>query len=463
MNSKLAAVIKREYLQQIRTKAFWIATFLIPALGLGMIFIQVALSRTLVAKGRIAVVDLSNRLYEPLVAEYRARPSDEDEADDEGKKPEGSNESPAPKVDEKSVTEKMSGRQKPKVATKLDLFKVDATPETLPDVRRKLNKDVQAERIKAYIVLTPETLTSGRAEWRAQSVKAEVVMREQIANYLSRAVTKERLKDRGVDPKVYDAARLRVDLEPHEAKEVESGESGKNVGMNLAISATFFFLIYISIFVYGAYIMRGVLEEKNNRIVEVIVSSVRPTTLMLGKILGIGLVGLTQYAVWAALAISITLPAVAAAVGMGQGLPHIPAATIGAFVLFFVLGYFLYASLYAALSAPFNTEQEAQQFVMIPGMMLILTSTTWFFAFNQPNGGLATVLSFFPFTAPLMMFMRISVQTPPLWQIATSVALLCLTIVGVAWFAGRIYRVGILMYGKKPTLPEIFRWARQAD
>ncbi len=96
-------------------------------------------------------------------------------------------------------------------------------------------------------------------------------------------------------------------------------------------------------------------------------------------------------------------------------------------------------------------------------MMLILTSTTWFFAFNQPNGRLATVLSFFPFTAPLMMFMRISVQTPPLWQIATSVAILVATIFLVAWFAGRVYRVGILMYGKKPTLPEIFRWARQAD
>src|SRR5450756_1251589 len=124
--------------------------------------------------------------------------------------------------------------------------------------------------------------------------------------------------------------------------------------------------------------MRGVLEEKNNRIVEVIVSSVRPTTLMLGKILGIGLVGLTQYAVWAGLAIAIALPGVAAVAGLSEGLPHIPAATIGAFVLFFLLGYFLYASIYAALSAPFNTEQEAQQFVMIPGMMLILTSTTWF-------------------------------------------------------------------------------------
>jgi len=456
MSSKLFAVIRREYLQQVRTKAFWIATFLIPSLGLGLIFIQVALSRTLVAKGRVGVVDLSGRLYEPLVAEYKARPTD-----DETEKSKKAVEARAAKVDEETVTDKVSGGAK--VTTQLDLFKVDATEQTLPEVRRRLNKDVQSEKIKAYIVLTPQTLVTGAAEWRAQSVKAEVVMREQIASYLSRAATKERLRDRGVDPKVYDAARLRVDLDPHEAKEIESGESGRNVGMNIAISATFFFLIYISIFVYGASIMRGVLEEKNNRIVEVIVSSVKPTTLMLGKILGIGLVGLTQYAVWATLALGIALPGVAAVAGMGEGLPHIPVATIGAFVLFFLLGYFLYSSLYAALSAPFNTEQEAQQFVMIPGMMLILTSTTWFFAFNQPNGTLATVLSFFPFTAPLMMFMRISVQTPPLWQVAVSVSLLVATIVAVAWFAGRVYRVGILMYGKKPTLPEILRWARQAD
>jgi ABC-2 type transport system permease protein len=456
MNAKLLAIIKREYLQQVRTKAFWIATFLIPSLGLGLIFIQVALSRTLVAKGRIGVVDLSGRLYEPLVAEYRARPTDEEEE----KKTEPKKEK---RTSDTQVLEKASQAQKPKLTTKLDLFKVDVTPETLLAVRKKLNEDVQKERIKAYIVLTPKTLETGAAEWRAQSVKAEVVMREQIANYLSRAATKERLKDKGVDPAVYEAARVRVDLEAHEAKEIESGESGKNVGFNIAVSATFFFLIYISIFMYGAYIMRGVLEEKNNRIVEVIVSSVRPTTLMLGKILGIGLVGLTQYAVWACLAIAVTLPGAAAVMGMSEGIPPIPAGTIGAFVLFFILGYFLYASLYAALSAPFNTEQEAQQFVMIPGMMLILTSTTWFFAFNQPNGTLATVLSFFPFTAPLMMFMRISVQTPPLWQIGLSVAILLVTIWVVAWFAGRVYRVGILMYGKKPTLPEIFRWAFQTD
>ena len=454
MSSKLLAIIRREYLQQVRTKAFWISTFLIPGIGLAIIFINVALSKSLVAKGRIGVVDLSGRLYEPLLAEHRGRAAEE--ADGEKK--------PAGKMSDSEAIRKAADSKKPKLATKLEFVKVDATPETLSEVRRRLNEDVQKERLKAYIVLTPQTLETGAAEWRAQSVKAEVVMREQIQSYLTRAVTKERLKDRGVDPAVYrEAAKVRVDLDPHEAKEVESGESGKNVGFNLAVSATFFFLIYMSIFIYGAYIMRGVLEEKNNRIVEVIVSSVKPTTLMLGKIFGIGLVGLTQYAVWGVLAIAITLPGVAVLMGMTDKLPAIPLGTIGAFIVFFLLGYFLYSSLYAALAAPFNTEQEAQQFVILPTLALVLTSTTWFFAYNQPNGGLAMALSFFPFTAPLMMFMRISVQTPPLWQIGLSVALLLSTIWAVAWFAGRVYRVGILMYGKKPTLPEIVRWVRQAD
>jgi ABC-2 type transport system permease protein len=288
-------------------------------------------------------------------------------------------------------------------------------------------------------------------------------MRETVANLLSRAATKERLKDRGVDPRVYDQARVRVDLDPHEAKAVETAQGGKNAGFNLAVSGIFFFLIYVSIFIYGAFVMRGVLEEKNNRIVEVIVSSVKPTDLMLGKILGIGLVGLTQYAIWGVLAALITLPGIVGLMGMTGGLPPIPLETIAAFVVFFLLGYFLYSSLYAALAAPFNSEQEAQQFSMIPGMMLILASTTWFFAFNSPNGTLAQVLSFFPFTAPLLMFMRISVQPPPLWQIGLSVAILLGTIFLVAWLAGRIYRVGILMYGKKPTLPEILRWARAGE
>lgn len=435
MNPKLLAIIKREYLQQVRNKAFWISTFVIPTIGLLFVVVQVMLAKSMIAKGRIGVVDLSGRLYEPLVSEQQIKVESDDETNPES-----------------------AGKNRKRIPTQVEFFKVEATPESLPALRTKLNEDVQKERIKSYVILQPDALKTGKAEWRAQSVKADIVMREMVANLLSRAATKERLKDRGVDPALYDAARVRVNLDPHEAKAIES-ESSKNAGFNLAVSGIFFFLIYISIFIYGGFIMRGVLEEKNNRIVEVIISSVRPTDLMLGKILGVGCVGLTQYAIWGVIAVILTLPGVVGLMGMSEGLPPIPLTTVGAFVVFFLLGYFLYASLYAALAAPFNTEQEAQQFVMIPSMMLVLASTTWFFVFNSPNGRLAQVLSLFPFTAPLLMFMRISVQPPPLWQIALSVSILLVSIWAMAWFAGRVYRVGILMYGKKPTLPEIFRWA----
>ena len=445
MRRKLLHVVRREYLQQVKTTGFWIATILIPSLGLVFVYLQVLLASSMIPEGKIGVVDLTGRLYQPLLAEQKAVSETEDGG--------------APAGGEKKPEEKAR-----RVPTKITFFEEKATPETLAAVRTALNARVQKKEIKAYVVIPADGLEKGNVEWRARSVKADMILRESVERALGRAGTKERLRDQGVDPAVYEKARLTVKLDPREATEKETSEDAKNVGVNLAVSGVLFFLIYISIFIYGAFIMRGVLEEKNNRIVEVIISSVKPTDLMLGKILGIGLVGLTQYAVWGLFAFGITLPGVVGMMGLsGGGLPSIPGATILAFVVFFLLGYFLYAGLYAALAAPFNTEQEAQQLVMIPGMMLILASTMWFFAFNTPDGTLARVLSLFPFTAPLLMFMRISVQPPPAWEIALSIGLLLLAIWGVAWFAGRVYRVGILMYGKKPTFPEIIRWARAAD
>ncbi len=439
MNRKLFHVIRREYLQQVKTKGFWIGTILIPTLGLVFVYLQVILASTLIPEGKIGVVDLTGRLYEPLVLEQKAV-SDVDEKDG--------------KVEEKSR----------KMPAKITFFDVKATVETLPEVRKELNARVQKKEVKAYIVIPADGLATGEVEWRARSVKADMILRESVERALARAGTKERLKDQGVDPAIYEKARLTVKLDPREASEKVTSEDDKNVGVNLAVSGVLFFLIYMSIFIYGAFIMRGVMEEKNNRIVEVIISSVKPTTLMLGKIIGIGFVGLTQYAVWALFAFTLTFPGIVGLMGAAGGtIPSIPGATILAFVVFFLLGYFLYAGLYAALAAPFNTEAEAQQLVMIPSMMLILASTMWFFAFNTPDGTLARVLSLFPFTSPLLMFMRISVQPPPAWEIALSIGILLLSIWGVAWFAGRVYRVGILMYGKKPTLPEIIRWARAAD
>jgi ABC-2 type transport system permease protein len=182
---------------------------------------------------------------------------------------------------------------------------------------------------------------------------------------------------------------------------------------------------------------------------------------MLGKIIGIGCVGLTQYCAWALIAMNLSLPAVTAAMASSDmGVPHIPLSMVGFFILFFLLGYFLYASVYTTIAAPFNTDQEAQQLAMIPMFMILGGIAVYPAVMYNPSGGIAVFFSLLPFTAPLIMFLRTALAEPPLWQILLSVVLLICTTLVLAWFAGRVYRIGILMYGKRPTIPEILRWVR---
>jgi ABC-2 type transport system permease protein len=212
---------------------------------------------------------------------------------------------------------------------------------------------------------------------------------------------------------------------------------------------------------YGFQNLRGVIEEKTNRIVELIIASVRPTELMLGKIVGIGLVGLTQYLIWSLVAMNLSLPGIASMMAGGAaGAPTIPLSMIGYFLLFFLLGYFLYASVYTAIGAPFNSDQEAQQLSMIPSMLIVSGMAVYPAVMNNPNGPVAVAASLFPFTAPLIMYLRTAIAEPPMYQIGLCIVILILATIGMAWLAGRIYRVGILMYGKKPTIPEIMRWVR---
>ena len=186
--------------------------------------------------------------------------------------------------------------------------------------------------------------------------------------------------------------------------------------------------MYSTFFMYGYQVMRGVIEEKTNRIVEIIIASVRPVELMLGKIIGIGLVGLTQYLVWSLVAMNLSLPAFAGMMSTGDlGVPRVPVSMLGYFILFFLLGYFLYASIYTTIAAPFNTDQEAQQLAMIPMMMIVGGIAVYPAVMNNPTGGVALFFSLFPFTASLIMFLRTAVSEPPAWQILLSIVILIST------------------------------------
>jgi ABC-2 type transport system permease protein len=220
-------------------------------------------------------------------------------------------------------------------------------------------------------------------------------------------------------------------------------------------------MVYMSVMMWGQALMTGVLEEKTSRVVEVIASAVAPWRLLAGKVLGIGAAGLTQLTVWILGGVASASLAAGPAAAAGVTLPEISPFVAFSFVGFFLLGYFLYSLLYAAIGAVVNSVQEAQPLVF--PIVLPQVAAIVFFApvIQSPDSALALTLSLIPFTAPTIMFLRIVVLTPPLWQVLLSMALLLLTIVALTGAVARVYRVGILMYGKRPSFPEILRWVRQ--
>jgi ABC-2 type transport system permease protein len=421
---KTFAIVRREYIERIRTKSFWIATLLIPFLFLAYIAFQISSSRKTGGERTIVVVDQTGTLYAPLEKEL-ATTETEQKAKGSGNKGPHWNLKPAP------------------AGTDLAATKED------------LRKQVLAKQISGYLVLEPQKVKNDEVEYYSTTV-SDFIALNQLERSLNRVRMREKMHDRGLPTDLAGELEKRVDFKAFKVTEKGTSEE-KGAGIIAAI--IFMVLMYTTFFVYGGQVMRGVIEEKSSRIVEIIIASVRPTELMLGKIIGIGLVGLTQYLVWSILAMNLSLPGIAGVLSSSDmGVPRIPVAMLGYFILFFVLGYFVYASVYTTIAAPFNSEQEATQFMMIPIILILAGFMVYPAVMNNPNGNVAVFFSLFPFTASLVMFLRTAVSEPPAWQVLTSILLLIATTIGLAWFAGRVYRVGILMYGKKPTIPEILRW-----
>ena len=244
--------------------------------------------------------------------------------------------------------------------------------------------------------------------------------------------------------------RYRIESDARYAQEVMGNSQEITLGQTM---------LFTTVLVYGISVMRSVLEEKNSRVMEVLLSALTPKELMAGKIIGVAAVGLTQIAIWAALGAVLGGPYALAARGALQGV-SIPPATLIFFAVFFLLGYLLYSSMYAALGALVSTDQEGQQLQIVVMGPLLFAYLMMFGVLRQPNATFSLVLSLVPFFAPLLMYMRIMVQPPPAWQVALSIALMVATIYGMVSLCARIYRIGILMYGKRPTLPEIWKWLR---
>jgi ABC-2 type transport system permease protein len=420
---KILAIIKREYLTRVRSKGFVVGTILSPLLMAGLVVVPIVVARMGSDEtDRLVVLDQTpdDALYARV-----ARSLD-----------------PAGEGGEGAPDEFELRRESV------------ASPAALEARKRQLNEDLVARRIEGYVVVPPDVLAGGKVEFHTKNAGG-FGTRSRLRAAFSAAVIEQRLAGAGID-----AARVNELSKGVEVETInERGEQER--GQSFILAYALLMILYITILVYGITVLRGVVEEKQSRIIEVMLSSVRPFQLMLGKIVGIGLVGLTQYFAWAAFALLLSAVAAAQALTVGAvKLPHISFALMFYFVAYFVLGYFLYATLYAMVGAMVSTEEDGQQVQMPVTMTLVVPMALSSVVMSNPGGTLSTALSLFPFFAPVLMFLRITLEHPPFWQVALSFLLLIATIFGSVWVAAKIYRVGVLMYGKRPTLPELARWLR---
>ena len=333
-----------------------------------------------------------------------------------------------------------------------------ADPADEPAVRAR----VATGAIAGYLVVDRESLASGRARL-VVSENPSPLRQLGIRQAVIQAALELQLAGTGTDvPRMLSGGALEVE-------QVAGTRSGMS---DPAFAAAYVgsFVLYMVILIYGVAVMRSVLQEKTSRIVEVILSSLSPWQLMLGKILGVGAVGLTQLTVWVAmggLMAAVGLPSLLRArpelaqlAGLVRQLPG--RGFVGYFLIFFLCGYFIFSGLYAAVGAMCNSDEEAQQAQLPVTLLILIPVIALVGVIQNPNAPLSVALSLIPFFSPFLMFARAAGGAAPGWQIALSVVLMMLTVLAVAWVAGRIYRVGILMTGKRPTISELWRWMRQA-
>jgi ABC-2 type transport system permease protein len=409
------AVIRREYLQRVRSKWFIMVTLLAPIIMIAMIVIPAFIAARSDRSDRdLLIVDGSGVLYERLASDFEA-----------------------------------SG------------YTVAEEPWTV-DVVTDLRQQASDGEIGGFLVLDDLTLETGEAVLYANE-RPSLIRRMTLRSAIASAALEYQLEQQGLDAGAMLAGgELRVEML------VDEGSDTDDPQFFVAYMGTMF--LYMVILIYAVSVMRATLEEKTSRIVEVIVSSMKPWHLMLGKILGVGAVSLTQIAVWlsmGALAVGAGIPMLIAARPELANLDTVVAVLPGLWLLIlfvglFLFGFFMYSGLYAAVGAMCSTDEEAQQ-AQFPVMMFLIIPILFVLqAIQEPLTPLVTWLSLFPLFSPVLMWARVAGGGVPGWQIGLSFVLMGATVIGVAWLAGRIYKVGILMAGKKPSLPELWRWVREA-
>ena len=425
--NKTLVLIKREYLTRVRTKGFIIGTLALPIFVFVMLGIQILMAQMgAKEKKTLAVIDLSAQV--------------------------------APALEKYTMETYKNSQNEP-----LYRFEtVRVLPESLAAVKARYSRLVQQEKLNALVILPQDIFNKNEFELHAKNI-SNMEFNANLERAVSRVVSDLRLTRSGLDQALVRKLMQRLELKTFKVSmEGTKEESGM---IAFGISYVMILILYTALLMYGQFVMRGVYEDKNSRVVEVMLSSVRADQFMAGKIIGIGGAGLTQFLIWALFIVLASTYGVVMLKQMAPGADKIPLPTISFsvylfFFVFFILGYFIYATLYAALGSMVNDEADAQSLQWPVTILILLGFLSMFFILNNPNSTLAVVLSLIPFFTPLLMFLRHSVGAAPLYQVLLSVVVMIASIFGLIWLTGRIFRVGILMYGKRATLPEVGKWIK---
>jgi len=424
-------IAKREYLERVRSRSFVIMTLFIPALMFGVTVVPTMLANRGSNESKRMVVVASDRDTAEMIRSRIEQKQDQ------------------------AIPEKKDINLGQKRGLPPAHFTVEVSTDITDAQRAALTEKVKDKTLDGFLWATPDAIKARKLDFVTRDVSS-FIENGVLGQTVSDALRRSALKSKGLKEDEIDNALQSVDVEPQSPL----GKDAPNPQVMFFATLGMVMVLYVTVLLYGVNVMRSILEEKTSRIMEVMLSTASAKELMAGKILGVGAVGLTQVAIWAGTALVFSAGPLAAGAALLKGVLSIKLLIF--FALYFLLGYVLYSTLCAAVGSMVNSEQEAQQLQFLIMMPMILSVIMIMQIFQHPNSPLAFWGSLFPFTAPLVMFTRIAMQEPPMWQIGLSIVLMVATIYGMIWLCGRIYRVGILMYGKKPTLPEIVKWIKYA-
>ena len=437
---KFLSVLKREYMQRVRAKMFIVSTLLLPAVMSLFVLVPAFVLSIETPPMRVAIVDQTGRMYSQI---RQALFNDQQDQNAENVN------SAAP-----TSTPRRS-------FAKFVVEEVNPANQSLDQIRANLDQRMKARELDGYVILPPDFLSEGKAEFINRN-PGDLFAPGVLQSAINRAAREQRLIDAKVD------TRTRQELfKPIELESVKAGaKGGPQSDSNAAFALVFGigFVMYLAILMYGQIVLGAVIEEKETRIAEILFSSVRPFALMMGKLVGVSLVALTQLAIWG-IAFSVFAVygvGVLVSQGMRASIPDIPFLHFIYFGLFFLLGFFIYATIYALVGSMVTTAQEGGQLAMPIILILVVSFYLFLPVSRSPDSPFSFWVSMIPFSAPVAMVVRIVTQTPPFWQIALSLLIGFSTVFVIMWVAARIYRVGMLMYGKRASIPEAIRWARQA-